>query len=435
MGNGLRAGFRWSSFAVFILAGSLVMERGARADIAPVQDRQGDQLGEWQEVTPAQHESPDDALTVARGMAGHPRARAAHTRRRHSGPRRHGSHPGHRAPVLTKVSAAASGKPSGKALSIGSPTDGKLDGGERVHTSRALRIAPGYSEHDVRWGLPALTQMIEHAAGQVAKKYPGSVMNLGHLSRQHGGELDHHASHESGRDADIGFYVNSGGKPYLADRFMAFGEDGKAAHNKAVSFDTARNWALVSELLTDPKARVTHIFVASPLRDKLLGYAKQAGAHPDIRERAAMVLAQPHGALPHDDHFHVRIGCPSRMEGCVEDPTPPKHRNQKVARSRHEDAPKGGHSSRPKREDKHAANANKPKPQAPAVKPEPEDPLDRLLGPRAQGLDSVVIPARASKVEPAEAPLEESDKKESTPEKPSVPFDDVDGPQAEHPEP
>jgi murein endopeptidase len=34
--------------------------------------------------------------------------------------------------------------------------------------------------------------------------------------------------------------------------------------------------------------------------------------------------------LPHDDHFHVRIGCPARMSGCVENPavhlarTPPQ---------------------------------------------------------------------------------------------------------------
>jgi hypothetical protein len=35
---------------------------------------------------------------------------------------------------------------------------------------------------------------------------------------------------------------------------------------------------------------------------------------------AAEVLQQPRVALPHDDHFHVRIGCPSGMSGCVENP-------------------------------------------------------------------------------------------------------------------
>jgi penicillin-insensitive murein endopeptidase len=36
--------------------------------------------------------------------------------------------------------------------------------------------------------------------------------------------------------------------------------------------------------------------------------------------RAAEALQQPRGTLPHDDHFHVRIACPSGMTGCVENP-------------------------------------------------------------------------------------------------------------------
>lgn len=33
---------------------------------------------------------------------------------------------------------------------------------------------------------------------------------------------------------------------------------------------------------------------------------------------------QPHGSLPHDDHFHVRIGCPAGQRACVENPAPRK---------------------------------------------------------------------------------------------------------------
>jgi hypothetical protein len=32
-------------------------------------------------------------------------------------------------------------------------------------------------------------------------------------------------------------------------------------------------------------------------------------------------MAQPRGALPHDDHFHIRVACPAFMEACVEFPT------------------------------------------------------------------------------------------------------------------
>ena len=211
--------------------------------------------------------------------------------------------------------------------SIGSPTDGHLIGGMRVEDAPYLRIVPTYAGSDVRWGLEPLVTMIDRAARQVRRQFPDAVTSIGHLSRAGGGDLDRHHSHESGRDADIGFFVRSaGGSPLLASRFVAFEGDGKAPSWPGAYFDDAKNWALVSALVSDPEAHVTHIFVASPLRARLLAYAERMGAPSAIRMRAAELLQQPHGALPHDDHFHVRIGCPAHMSGCVENP---------AARARH----------------------------------------------------------------------------------------------------
>jgi penicillin-insensitive murein endopeptidase len=61
--------------------------------------------------------------------------------------------------------------------------------------------------------------------------------------------------------------------------------------------------------------------VAAPLRQRLLDYAARIGAPYPTRVRASEVMAQPRGSLPHDDHFHVRISCPSGMEACIEQPT------------------------------------------------------------------------------------------------------------------
>ena len=138
-----------------------------------------------------------------------------------------------------------------------------------------------------------------------------------------------HASHESGRDADLGFYVvNQQGKSIFAEHFVPFLGDGTAPSWPGAKFDDARNWALVAGLVGDGRARVSYLFVASPLRARLLTYAQRIGAPYSIRVRASEVMAQPHGSLPHDDHFHVRISCPAGMEGCIEYPT------KNVARSR-----------------------------------------------------------------------------------------------------
>jgi penicillin-insensitive murein endopeptidase len=206
--------------------------------------------------------------------------------------------------------------------SIGSPTEGHLLGGTRLEETPYLRVVPAYTPSNARWGLEPLVTMIDRAARQVRRQYPDAVTSVGHLSREGGGEIDRHRSHESGRDADLGFFVrNHAGRQLLPSHFVQFRGDGSAVGWPGAYFDDAKNWLLVAALVTDPEAHVTHVFVAAPLRARLLEYAERMGVPASLRTRAAEVLQQPHGALPHDDHFHVRIGCPSRMSGCVENPT------------------------------------------------------------------------------------------------------------------
>jgi penicillin-insensitive murein endopeptidase len=204
--------------------------------------------------------------------------------------------------------------------SVGSPTTGHLIGGSHLDDSSYLRSVPVYATGDVRWGLLPLVGLVDRAARQVHRQYPDAVLSVGHLSRSGGGEIDRHASHESGRDADIGFYVkNHLGKPVLAEHFVAFRADGTAPSWPGATFDDERNWVLISALVNDA-TKVTNIFVAAPLRARLLAYAARIGASPQVRMRAAELMMQPRGALAHDDHFHVRIACPSGMHECVEYP-------------------------------------------------------------------------------------------------------------------
>jgi penicillin-insensitive murein endopeptidase len=210
--------------------------------------------------------------------------------------------------------------------SIGSPTDGHLVGGTHLDDAPYVRIVPAYAGSDVRWGLEPLVAMLDRAARQVRRLFPDSITSFGHLSRLGGGDLDRHHSHESGRDADIGFFIRTAtGHPLLPSRFVQFTGEGTAVGWPGAYFDDAKNWALVSALVTDPEAHVTHLFVAAPLRARLLAYAERMGTPSSIRLRAAEVLQQPRGALPHDDHFHVRIGCPAHMSGCVENPAARSH--------------------------------------------------------------------------------------------------------------
>ncbi len=252
------------------------------------------------------------------------------------------------APVGSKASAkthkaiANAPPPPPPAVSIGSPTDGHLENGAALDPSASLRIVPIYAPRDVRYGLAELVTTIQRAAATVQKRFPGAVMTVGDLSRRHGGEVDRHVSHESGRDADIGFYVvDEKGKQVLSDQFIAFDGAGRAKGNPHLRFDDARNWTLIAGLLGGP-AQVQYLFIASSLRARLLAEASRVKAPPALRTRAAELMVEPRGVLPHDDHVHVRIHCPSGMKACVDWPTP---KSSVVARRKA--TPKPAHRSAP----------------------------------------------------------------------------------------
>ncbi len=231
----------------------------------------------------------------------------------------HATAPQHHTASATTNASAQAIMPMGR--SVGSPTEGRLVGGAHLSDAPYLRVMPADQAGDVRWGLGSLVGMVHRAAQKVRHAFPGAVLNVGHLSKRDGGNIEQHASHESGRDADLPFYVQDAhNRQIFSDHMISFRGDGTAPTWPGAHFDDAKNWALVAALLDDPQARVTHIFVSSPLRQRLLAYAAHAGVPESLRTRAAFAMVQPHGTLPHDDHFHVRIGCPSSMTGCIENP-------------------------------------------------------------------------------------------------------------------
>lgn len=204
---------------------------------------------------------------------------------------------------------------AGAAQSVGSPNEGHLVGGVKLESKPYLRVLPGREE---RWGLPELVGLLDRSARRVDRRFPGSTLGVGDLSRRGGGDVMGHQSHESGRDADVAFYLRDArGKQVAAPHMSPIDDTGRATAVSGAAFDDARNWALLEAWLTDPSTRINRVFVAEHLRDRLLAHARRAGVSAALRARASEVLLQPKTAA-HDDHFHVRIGCPRNQEGCLE---------------------------------------------------------------------------------------------------------------------
>ncbi|MDI1427960.1 penicillin-insensitive murein endopeptidase [Polyangium sorediatum] len=215
-----------------------------------------------------------------------------------------------------KKGAEKERKPKG-ALSAGAPNKGRLYGGEKLASSKSVEVRGGGHAY----ALPDLVRVLRRAAAKVSGKHKGSVLYVGDLSAKSGGALFGHNSHQSGRDADVGFYmVSEKGKHVNPHRFVAFGSDGRARGGEVVRFDDERNWAFVEALLTDTKTDVRYLFVSAGLRTRLLKYAAKKNVPKDLYTKAAAALMSPADADVHDDHFHVRIACPEKMRPtCVEE--------------------------------------------------------------------------------------------------------------------
>lgn len=198
--------------------------------------------------------------------------------------------------------------PSLRSRSVGYAWDGELVRGLKVKESRYVRYIGECAGDERFYGTWQLVQLLERAARGVAARYPGAKLAVGELSSKHGGDVDGHRSHESGRDADIGFYTLRDGKPSGVAAFTRINGAGRSVPS-GLRFDDARNWELISRLITDRDAKVQYIFVAKHIRARLLHEAERRKASPEVVARAEAILVAPGRGNPHSTHFHVRIYC------------------------------------------------------------------------------------------------------------------------------
>ncbi|TDP72116.1 HEAT repeat domain-containing protein [Bradymonas sediminis] len=217
---------------------------------------------------------------------------------------------------------------SSESRSVGSVTHGWLANARRIPQPhpylQQLRVQ---HTRGLNFTSDAMLALVEQAGAHVVKKFPESVVPLGNFSAEGGGDIPYSFSHNSGRDADLGFFVlDSEGQPATPDNLVSLdangyaevvGEDGEIQH---YYFDAPRNWALVEGLIQADSATLQYIFISNPLKRILLKEARKQGAKRDVVQKASVLLHQPGGALPHDNHFHLRIYCSKTdaESGCVD---------------------------------------------------------------------------------------------------------------------
>jgi len=203
-------------------------------------------------------------------------------------------------------------------VSTGTASDGHLAAGiELPAAGEFMFVLPSHQPRLSSWATEELVDLLEQAARAVATEYPGSRLALGDASVQHGGNISGHASHESGRDIDIPFYMTTAdGERIETGSFVGFNRHGVRGN---LRFDLERNWLFVKALIEQSDDTVQWLFIYRPLAEMLIQHAVEIGESEHVIERAHALLWQPSDSSPHDDHFHVRLYCSrrDRVEGCI----------------------------------------------------------------------------------------------------------------------
>lgn len=175
--------------------------------------------------------------------------------------------------------------------SLGEPNKGALFAGVELVPNEALERAGKHG-----FGTELAVRSIERAAREVARCHPGGPkVHVGDISAQRGGWISPHRSHQSGLDADIGFYYVAGDAWYVAPT--------------KEMLDVVRTWAFLRALVEGGSVELVFI----DLRIQRMLYEAAKGAPPqgwklddvfDLGHEKDKLLRHEPG---HATHFHVRF--------------------------------------------------------------------------------------------------------------------------------
>lgn len=180
--------------------------------------------------------------------------------------------------------------------SVGQPYHGRLVNG--------VPFPNQFQGYDVRdeersYATPELIGALLDALDAVRQQDPNTCdLFIGDFSRAGGGPLNHHRSHQNGRDVDLGMFVK--GNREVSTFLPMNGEN----------LDVPKTWILIENLLRSQ--RIQYIFVDKRIQNLLYDYALCRGVDPNYLDQ---LFGGGRNSIirhigNHHDHIHVRFYAP-----------------------------------------------------------------------------------------------------------------------------
>lgn len=179
-------------------------------------------------------------------------------------------------------------------VSIGRPNRGGLFNGVTMPEGPHWEVR----DPDRSWATRETVESLSQAIRVVANQFPNTPrLQIGDMSKKKGGYFRPHRSHQSGRDADIGYYYKAG-------------EGGWYVKANEKNLDVERSWELVKALITP--GNVEYIFIDRSVQALLRRHAETVEPSTewldDVFEKPTKkgtpVIRHTWG---HRTHMHVRF--------------------------------------------------------------------------------------------------------------------------------
>lgn len=147
-------------------------------------------------------------------------------------------------------------------------------------------------------------------AGQLTKKMiPDYVLSVGDISRETGGKLGSHKSHQNGLDADVAYYFNN-------KSFQGYFASAVAVDKPHANFMVEQQWKLFKAM--NNTQLVDRIFIHPVLKKALCELAIKNGElqKGHAEGEAYNALRRLISESAHNNHFHLRVKCSSAQIRC-----------------------------------------------------------------------------------------------------------------------